>query len=67
MILARKHDISYLMFIIHSKRLLNYILCIRFFIEVHSIVSASRFFHIYNTYKDGNNSKRLLNQIGFEL
>lgn len=28
------------------KRLLNYILCIRFFIEVHSIVSASRFFHI---------------------
>ena len=29
-----------------SKRLLNYILCIRFFIEVHSIVSASRFFHM---------------------
>ena len=28
------------------KRLLNYILCIRFFIEVHSIVSASRFFHM---------------------
>lgn len=27
-----------------GKRLLNYILCIRFFIEVHSIVSASRFF-----------------------
>ena len=32
--------------ILHSKRLLNYILCIRFFIEVHSIVSASRFFHM---------------------
>ena len=31
---------------IYSKRLLNYILCIRFFIEVHSIVSASRFFHM---------------------
>lgn len=31
---------------ISSKRLLNYILCIRFFIEVHSIVSASRFFHM---------------------
>ena len=31
---------------INSKRLLNYILCIRFFIEVHSIVSASRFFHM---------------------
>lgn len=30
----------------NSKRLLNYILCIRFFIEVHSIVSASRFFHM---------------------
>lgn len=29
-----------------GKRLLNYILCIRFFIEVHSIVSASRFFHM---------------------
>ena len=32
--------------LIHCKRLLNYILCIRFFIEVHSIVSASRFFHM---------------------
>lgn len=31
---------------IYRKRLLNYILCIRFFIEVHSIVSASRFFHM---------------------
>ena len=31
---------------VFSKRLLNYILCIRFFIEVHSIVSASRFFHM---------------------
>ena len=31
---------------IKCKRLLNYILCIRFFIEVHSIVSASRFFHM---------------------
>lgn len=31
---------------IYCKRLLNYILCIRFFIEVHSIVSASRFFHM---------------------
>lgn len=31
---------------IFRKRLLNYILCIRFFIEVHSIVSASRFFHM---------------------
>lgn len=31
---------------IKRKRLLNYILCIRFFIEVHSIVSASRFFHM---------------------
>ena len=31
---------------IFCKRLLNYILCIRFFIEVHSIVSASRFFHM---------------------
>ena len=31
---------------IECKRLLNYILCIRFFIEVHSIVSASRFFHM---------------------
>lgn len=31
---------------IRRKRLLNYILCIRFFIEVHSIVSASRFFHM---------------------
>ena len=31
---------------LNSKRLLNYILCIRFFIEVHSIVSASRFFHM---------------------
>ena len=31
---------------IKGKRLLNYILCIRFFIEVHSIVSASRFFHM---------------------
>ena len=31
---------------VHRKRLLNYILCIRFFIEVHSIVSASRFFHM---------------------
>lgn len=30
----------------YGKRLLNYILCIRFFIEVHSIVSASRFFHM---------------------
>lgn len=30
----------------YCKRLLNYILCIRFFIEVHSIVSASRFFHM---------------------
>jgi len=30
----------------NGKRLLNYILCIRFFIEVHSIVSASRFFHM---------------------
>lgn len=30
----------------NRKRLLNYILCIRFFIEVHSIVSASRFFHM---------------------
>lgn len=30
----------------NCKRLLNYILCIRFFIEVHSIVSASRFFHM---------------------
>ena len=30
----------------YRKRLLNYILCIRFFIEVHSIVSASRFFHM---------------------
>lgn len=29
---------------LQRKRLLNYILCIRFFIEVHSIVSASRFF-----------------------
>ena len=33
-------------FKIYRKRLLNYILCIRFFIEVHSIVSASRFFHM---------------------
>lgn len=33
-------------FMENSKRLLNYILCIRFFIEVHSIVSASRFFHM---------------------
>ena len=32
--------------LIYRKRLLNYILCIRFFIEVHSIVSASRFFHM---------------------
>ena len=32
--------------LILCKRLLNYILCIRFFIEVHSIVSASRFFHM---------------------
>lgn len=32
--------------LVESKRLLNYILCIRFFIEVHSIVSASRFFHM---------------------
>lgn len=32
--------------VIYCKRLLNYILCIRFFIEVHSIVSASRFFHM---------------------
>ena len=31
---------------LQRKRLLNYILCIRFFIEVHSIVSASRFFHM---------------------
>ena len=31
---------------LYRKRLLNYILCIRFFIEVHSIVSASRFFHM---------------------
>lgn len=31
---------------LNGKRLLNYILCIRFFIEVHSIVSASRFFHM---------------------
>lgn len=31
---------------LYCKRLLNYILCIRFFIEVHSIVSASRFFHM---------------------
>lgn len=31
---------------VYGKRLLNYILCIRFFIEVHSIVSASRFFHM---------------------
>ena len=31
---------------VNRKRLLNYILCIRFFIEVHSIVSASRFFHM---------------------
>ncbi len=31
---------------VFRKRLLNYILCIRFFIEVHSIVSASRFFHM---------------------
>lgn len=31
---------------VKGKRLLNYILCIRFFIEVHSIVSASRFFHM---------------------
>ena len=31
---------------VYRKRLLNYILCIRFFIEVHSIVSASRFFHM---------------------
>lgn len=27
----------------YGKRLLNYIMCIRFFIEVHSIVSASQF------------------------
>ncbi|WP_306540685.1 CDP-glycerol glycerophosphotransferase family protein, partial [Dysgonomonas sp.] len=26
-----------------------------------------KLFNVYNTYKDGNNSKRLLNQIGFEL
>ena len=32
--------------VLNGKRLLNYILCIRFFIEVHSIVSASRFFHM---------------------
>lgn len=32
--------------VVYRKRLLNYILCIRFFIEVHSIVSASRFFHM---------------------
>lgn len=34
------------LYAIYRKRLLNYILCIRFFIEVHSIVSASRFFHM---------------------
>lgn len=39
MINRKKHEIN-------GKRLLNYILCIRFFIEVHSIVSASRFFHM---------------------
>lgn len=39
---AHIHKAEYL----HCKRLLNYILCIRFFIEVHSIVSASRFFHM---------------------
>lgn len=26
-----------------------------------------KLFNVYNTYKDGNNSKRLLNQIGFEF
>ena len=42
-------DIVYLfswIVLLFRKRLLNYILCIRFFIEVHSIVSASRFFHM---------------------
>ena len=38
--------VKFLCSYIRRKRLLNYILCIRFFIEVHSIVSASRFFHM---------------------
>lgn len=44
--LSREQQQEYNVIPTYSKRLLNYILCIRFFIEVHSIVSASRFFHM---------------------